>query len=275
MTDHFFNHKLVNLHYYKFGHGEKVMLCFHGYGMHGKQFQILEERFGQEYTFYGFDLFFHKQTKLHDQSVKHVKKGISKSEFCEIIKAFCSAHSINRFSIIGYSLGTHYATVLAEQESHRIDNVFLIAPSFLKILPVFQILSKNPIANLAFRKLFLSKRGVWFTLKMCYKSGFLDRKSYHILSKEMATPQLRFDFYANVTYLRYLQPTKIELIKSLNDNNVKCFFIFGSRDKIYPESIANDLIPKIKFATKRNLDEDHDLVNVNLPENLYNMIYDN
>ena len=56
MTDHYFENDLVNLHYYKFGNGPKSMLCFHGYGMHGKQFKILETTLGSKYTFFGFDL---------------------------------------------------------------------------------------------------------------------------------------------------------------------------------------------------------------------------
>ena len=35
MTDHYFENDWVTLHYYKFGNGPKVMLGFHGYGMHG------------------------------------------------------------------------------------------------------------------------------------------------------------------------------------------------------------------------------------------------
>ena len=62
MTQHYFENDLVNLHYYKFGSGPKAMLCFHGYGMHGKQFKLLESSLGHAYTFYGFDLFFHKET---------------------------------------------------------------------------------------------------------------------------------------------------------------------------------------------------------------------
>ena len=61
MTDHYFENALVKLHYYKFGNGPQIMLCFHGYGMHGKQFKILEgTALASKYTFYGFDLFFHR-----------------------------------------------------------------------------------------------------------------------------------------------------------------------------------------------------------------------
>jgi len=106
MTDHYFENDLVTLHYYKFGNGPKSMLCFHGYGMHGKQFKLLESDLGSIYTFYGFDLFFHKQTKLKDQSLATVKKGITKKEIAGFIQDFCKHEGIGRFSVIGYSMGS-------------------------------------------------------------------------------------------------------------------------------------------------------------------------
>src|ERR1700748_1489341 len=109
MTDHYFENELVNLHYYKYGSGPKVMLCFHGYGMHGKQFKLLEGSLGSTYTFYGFDLFFHKETKLKDQGLEKIKQGITKKALADLIREFCEALGINRFSVIGYSMGTHYA----------------------------------------------------------------------------------------------------------------------------------------------------------------------
>ncbi|RYE16941.1 MAG: alpha/beta hydrolase, partial [Sphingobacteriales bacterium] len=53
MTDHYFENDFVKLHYYKFGDGAQPMLCFHGFGMHGKQFTSLEPSLGKKYTFYG------------------------------------------------------------------------------------------------------------------------------------------------------------------------------------------------------------------------------
>src|ERR1700753_3425540 len=102
MTQHYFENELVNLHYYKFGNGPKAMLCFHGYGMHGKQFKLLEVPLGDKYTFYGFDLFFHKETKLQDQSLQTIQKGISKKQLVAFIEQFCKFENIDRFSVIGY-----------------------------------------------------------------------------------------------------------------------------------------------------------------------------
>ena len=154
MTQHYFENDLVNLHYYKFGNGPKAMLCFHGYGMHGKQFKLLEGTLGEKYTFYGFDLFFHKETKLKDQSLATIQKGITKKELVGLIEELCKSEGINRFSVIGYSMGSHYATVVTEEMAKRIDEYVIAAPSSLnpgrlivfsaKIKPEIQYFRNTP-----------------------------------------------------------------------------------------------------------------------------------
>ncbi|HZY37074.1 MAG TPA: alpha/beta hydrolase, partial [Mucilaginibacter sp.] len=131
MTQHYFENEFANLHYYKFGAGPKAMLCFHGYGMHGKQFKLLEGSLGSKYTFYGFDLFFHKETKLNDQSLATIQKGITKKELVALVDEFNKFEGIDRFSVIGYSMGSHYATVIAEELADRIDEYIIAAPSSL------------------------------------------------------------------------------------------------------------------------------------------------
>lgn len=274
MTAHFFNHHLVNLHYYRFGTGPKVMFCFHGYGMHGRQFTVLEEKLGAEYTFYGFDLFFHNQTRLTNQSLDHIKEPLRKNEFAELITAFCASESIDRFSVIAYSMGTHYASVLSELKANKIDHLFMLAPSFLRVFLAFKILANNKLANWLFYKFFMHKSAILFSLKLGKSLGLIDEKSYRILCAEMATPQMRFAFYANVTYLRHLETKPAAFAHVLNQHQTQCHFIFGKRDKIYHSNLADELIVQLKKVSKTVLDEDHDMVNHKLPEKIYQLIYD-
>lgn len=266
---------MVNLHYYCFGNGPKIMLCFHGYGMHGKQFTVLEEKFGDDYTFYGLDLFFHSKTKLKNQSLNHIKEPLTKEEFSRIITDFCEHLSIDRFSIIAYSLGTHYASVVAELNANKIDKIFMLAPSFLRIFYLFHLLANNKVANYSFYKLFMNKTAIVSTLQFIYKIGLLDHKLYEILYSEMNVPEMRFALYANVTFLRHLETNPDKLSNILNMHDTKIYFIFGKRDKIYHSKLADRLIPKLKNVSKLVIDEDHDMVNNKLPEKIYQFIYDN
>lgn len=263
MTEHYFEHPMARIHYYRFGSGEQTMLCFHGYGMHGKQFKLLEPLLGHKYTFYGFDLFFHKETKLQDQSLQTVRAGITKEQLCEIMEAFCKRENIDRFSVIGYSMGTHYATVMAERLSHRINEYIVIAPSCLKPGVMLRFLATTKVGNYAFRKLILSENGLLSLLTLCRRIGVIDDKGHEILKKEFATPELRFDFYASATYLRAFRTDGQRLIGSLNQQPVKSLFIFGKRDKMYPPGIGKHLIAKVKNAKTVILDENHEMINRN------------
>ncbi|ASU33877.1 alpha/beta fold hydrolase [Mucilaginibacter xinganensis] len=260
MTDHYFENDLANLHYYKFGSGEQVMLSFHGYGMHGKQFKLLESNLGVKYTFIGFDLFFHKETKLKDQSLPAVKKGITKKEFADFILAFCKHENIKRFSVIGYSMGTHYATVVAEELGHLIDEFIIAAPSSLnpgKLIPFF---SKNKTGNKILEKLVLNETTLIKMLKLFKRFRLIDAEAYKILYGEIGTAELRFNFYACFTYLRFFETDESRLLKALNDQNIKCIFIFGKRDKAFPPGIGREFIAKLKNAKVVVLNEGHEMI---------------
>lgn len=260
MTDHYFTNDFITLHYYKFGNGPKAMLGFHGYGMHGKQFKILESYLGDKYTFYGFDLFFHKQTKLTDQSMATVRKGLPKGVLAKLITEFCAHEHIDKFSVIGYSMGTHYATVVLEELPERVDEFILIAPAALhpgKLVPFFSL---NKTGNWLLRRITQSDRLLLNTIGLVRRMRFIDQTANDILMKEFGTPELRFAFYACFTYLRGWGTDKEKFIKTLNEQNIKTIFIFGKHDMMYPPRIGDEFTAVIPHAQTVVLDDDHNMI---------------
>lgn len=263
MTQQYFDHALANLHYYKFGSGAQKMLCFHGYGMHGKQFGILEEELGSKYTFYGFDLFFHKETKLKDQGLEAIKRGISKQELACFITDFCTHEHIDRFSVIGYSMGSHYATALAEELGTRINEYIVVAPSSINPGNLIRFFSKNKTGNKLLEKLTLNEKALIGMLQLFKRLRILDKVGHDILYKEISTAALRLNFYACFTYLRFLETNEPQLIQAIQKGHIKSIFIFGKRDRMYPPEIGNRFIGKLKQAEVIILDENHELINRN------------
>lgn len=269
MTDHYFENDLVKLHYYKFGTGPKKMLCFHGYGMHGKQFKLFAGGpLASKYTFYGFDLFFHKETKLKDQNVETVKKGLSKKELAKLIAEFCDFEKIDRFSLIAYSMGTHFATTVVEEMPERIDEYIVAAPSCLNPGALTKFFSKNKTGNRLLEKLAISKTALLNTLKLGKRLGFLDQAGYDILSREFGTDELRFNFYACFTYLRFLETDEPKLLKALDEHRIRAIFIFGKKDSMYPPKIGNAFIGRLKHTEVIILDDNHEMINSNFSEKL-------
>lgn len=274
MTNHYFENQLVKMHYYQFGTGAKTMLCFHGFGMHGKQFRHLEELFGSEYTFYGFDLFFHKETKLKNESVANVKKGITKKELTHLFLAFCESKSIGKFSVIAYSMGSFYACTLAEETPERIEEFIVAAPASFEPGKIVTFLSRDKTGNKLLERLALSNSGMTGLLSLLKRIKVLDAKAYEILFREIATQQLRFAFFACATYLRFLKLDEQKFIAQLNKHQIKSIFIFGTRDKSYPAKIGRTVIPKIKLAKQLMIDENHDMVNKNFAQQLSALLND-
>jgi len=269
MTDHYFENGLVKLHYYKFGTGPKPMLCFHGYGMHGKQFKLFEPQpIASKYTFYGFDLFFHKETQLKDQTLEVVKKGLSKKDLAHLVTEFCDAENIGRFSVIGYSMGTHYATTIVEEMPERVDEYIVVAPSCLNPGSLTKFFSKNKTGNKLLEKLAISKKALLNTLKLGKRLRFLDQVGYDILSQEFGTEELRFNFYACFTYLRFLETDEPKLLKALEEKNIRSIFIFGKNDSMYPPKIGHTFIRRLKHAEVLILDDNHEMINSNFADKL-------
>jgi len=274
MTNHYFSNDLVVMHYYRFGHGPKIMFCFHGYGMHGRQFAILAETLGDQYTFYGFDLFFHRATMLKDQSVNAVKKGISKTQLAELFCDFCVAESVGRFSIIAYSMGSHYATSLVEEIPDRIEGLFIAAPSSLKPGRIITFLSSNRLGNKMLEKMALSENGMSSFLSVLKRIRIIDQKIYDILLKEVSSQELRFSFYACASYLRFLKLDADKFIEMLNQHQIRSYFIFGERDRNYPYAIGQKVIPKITLAKQVVINENHDMINRNFAKTLSDLLND-
>ncbi|HEY8781757.1 MAG TPA: alpha/beta hydrolase [Mucilaginibacter sp.] len=260
MTEHYFENDLVNLHFYKFGNGSQSMLCFHGYGMHGKQFKILESTLGSKYTFYGFDLFFHKETKLKDQSLPTIKKGISKKELAALFADFCKHEKIERFSVIGYSMGTHYATIIVEELAPMVSEYIVAAPSSLDPGSLIPFFSKNKTGNKILEKVALNKSALTGMLKLFKRLKFINNEDYKVLYNEIGTPDLRFNFYACFTYLRFLETDEPRLLQVLKEQKIKSIFIFGKSDKSFPPGIGDAFIAKLKQAEVIILNEGHEMI---------------
>jgi pimeloyl-ACP methyl ester carboxylesterase len=260
MTSNYFENQFVKLHYYKYGTGSNHLLCFHGFGMHGKQFRALTETFGDKYTFWGFDLFFHKQTLLKDQSLATVKKGLQKTELAALIQDFCSHENIRRFSVIGYSMGSHYATTVVEQLPQMVNEYIVAAPSSIEPGSLIRFFGKNKIGNKILEKLVLSENGMARLIRLFKRLRFIDETGSNILNKEIETPQLRFALYACFTYLRHLETNETQLISVLRQYNIRSIFIFGKYDKMYLPKIGQSFFAKFKQAEIVILDEDHEMI---------------
>lgn len=268
MTSHYFENSFVKLHYYKFGQGPENMLCFHGFGMHGKQFRIAEEQLGGKYTFWGFDLFFHKETKLKDQSLSKVKKGLQRSELVEMILGFCKQENIKRFSVLGYSMGTHYATAVVEELPAMVNEYIVAAPASVEPGKMVRFFSKTAIGNKLLEKLMMSETALTNIINLLKRFKVIDASAHDILNREVGTPDLRLAFYSCFIYMRHLETNEQKLISAIEEHNIKNYFVFGTRDRAYAPSGGKKFFSKFSPTEIILLNEGHEMINHDFAERL-------
>lgn len=254
------------LHYYEYGSGPEIMLAFHGFGMRGTQFQVLEPAFCEKYRIYSFDLFFHGDTLLGDSSLPAVRKGLSAEHFGDIIRDFI--HSIDageqKVSLLSYSMGSLMALSVLKTIPEYISSAFFIAPDGLKPNRLLQIGTRNKLVNRFFHQLVYSPKTVNFGLNCLLKFRYIDSSLYKILSREFASEATRLTCYNAITYYARLKFRQDEIAEIINGKGISTYLYFGKRDKLFPAEIGRAFSARLRESHLEILDEGHELVNSQL-----------
>lgn len=262
----FFTNKNVRLHYYEYGEGTDIMFAFHGFGMRGTQFQVLESALKTRYKIYSFDLFFHGQTELKDSSVASVRKGLSVKEFGRDMLEFIDAINAKdkKISLLSYSMGSLLAWSIIETIPNRIDSVFFIAPDGIKSNIILKVGSQNPLINKLFYTLVYSPKTVKFILRIMHRLKYIDKSLYTILGQEFETTETRLACYNAITYTSKLTFNPDKLVHLLNAYHINSYFYFGKTDKLFPAKIGLAFSKKLTNTHLHVFNDGHELVNEEL-----------
>lgn len=240
------------------------MLAFHGFGMRGTQFNVLEQAFSEKYTIYSFDLLFHGNTEVKDSSLSAVRKGLTSEEFGLQIAEFLDESGIQKVSLLSYSIGSRFALALIEAMPERIKAAYFIAPDGIKPNRLLSFGERNQLINALFYKLVYSPRTVKFCLDQLYRFKYIDASLHRILDAEFGTVETRLTCYNTITYFNKLRFRKKKLAELINAEQIECHFYFGKKDKLFPPSIGSDFGKLLNNSQVHIFDEGHELINTKL-----------
>ncbi|MFD0794268.1 alpha/beta fold hydrolase [Mucilaginibacter litoreus] len=262
---------LGKAHYHEYGMGNKPMLAFHGYGMTGRQFHVLENSVLQQYHLYGFDHFFHGESKLNGWTEQQILAGMPR----EMVKAYAEEwfkqFGRQRFSVMGYSIGANIALILVEEYAELIDEIILMAPDGLAVYKGFEILMHKPWGRYLFKKVTKSKWLAPALLKNLKNIRFIDDSLYTIAYNEIDTEQKRLDVYYTLNLIKLLKPDTNKVAELINKHNIKCRLVFGRHDNLFPKKAALPFIASLQNAEVHEVDMGHWLVTKQLDNYLVNL----
>ena len=258
-----FQTKSSTLNYYQYGSGSEILLAFHGFGMIGTQFKVLEEAFGRKYKIISFDLFFHGQTNVKDNSVKNIRRGLNAKQFASEIAEFLDAlyPTTEKVSLLSYSIGTRMALCLIENMPQRIDASYLIAPDCIEPNLLLKLGGTNFLVNRLFHTLVYSPKTVNVLLNLLLKLKYIDADIYRILKAEFSSTETRLISYNTITYYAQLSFDRKKLADAINMHQLDCHLYFGKKDKLFPSKIGERFGKLLNQPNIHVFDGGHELVN--------------
>src|SRR5882757_6972898 len=155
------------IHYSRWGTGNKILLCFHGYGESADSFAFLGDALGNEFTILAIDLPFHGRTEWEEGLIFLPDDLLA---FLEKITAGL-AGAAGRWWLLGYSMGGRVALSLMEKIPEKIGRLVLVAPDGLKMNPWYWLATQNPAGRRLFRWTMRYPGWFFFVLKVAGKLG--------------------------------------------------------------------------------------------------------
>jgi pimeloyl-ACP methyl ester carboxylesterase len=237
---HYFEFERYRIAYRLIGNGPVPMLAFHGFGQTGRVYWSLAAANHHQFSIYALDLPF------HGNSLPSANQLLTKTDWQRLVNGFLQAHHIERFSLVGFSLGGRFALVTAELFSDRITGLYLIAPDGITRNFWYDLATRSAGGRTLFRYA-LTHLPVLTSLCHCLtRIGLLNQTMMRFVEHSISTPAQQQLVYQVWTQTRLIWPTIDALVHSLKQHNVPVWLFLGAFDRIIPGHYVRPLFQHLQ-----------------------------
>lgn len=247
--------------YSQYGKGEELLFAFHGYGMDGCQFRILEQSLNRRYHIIGFHLPYHNNGPSgHQNWITGVKAEIKK---------ILIQHKTENFSLAGYSVGSKVSLSLMEEFQHQLKEIYLFAPYGLENHWGLSFVTQS-LGN-AFFRLIVNTSIPEKIMKLVKFLRIIDEEHHQIIHRELLSKNKRKSLCKTLKMAGELKITTEKLPEILNVNDIKCTIIYGKDDVLFPYNKRNTgILNQLNSSYVDEISEGHWMVTRKLDQALAN-----
>ena len=236
----FFDYEGNRLAYHKVGHGPATLVAFHGFGQDGRVFRSVDKTIGHQFTVFAIDLFFHGNSQYISGQL------LTKTDWQRLIGAFLDGQRVDRFSLMGFSLGGRFALTTAEAFTHRLDELILIAPDGITRTIWYRAATTNRLGRLLFRYGLRHLSAINRMGHALVRVGLLNRTTMRFAELSLSTMEQRTLVYTTWTRFRLITPSLSEISALLNQYPVRVRFFTGAFDRIVPGTYILPLTDRLR-----------------------------
>lgn len=225
-----FTHKEFSLEYQSSGSSKEILLCFHGFGQNLHAWDVFLPNLIEKYTVYTFSFFHHGKSEYPKNRID--RNTLRPEELKEIFDAFLKEKNIEKFSLMGYSMGAKISFQLLHFYDNRINAITLLAPDGIYKNFWYNFTSRNRLGNLLYRKIIKDPSNLFAVMKMFRHFNWVNDKLYRFAKGNLDSKKKRQQVYDVWMTLRHIDPSAKKSAEIILKNNIKCKMIFGKYDKV-------------------------------------------
>ena len=228
MPTDFIPYRSSKVHYCRFGAGQKILLCFHGYGESEETFHFLANHITRDYTLFAIDLPFHGKTQWQEGL------RFTVTDLQAIIEALCTKYSLaaNKFILLGYSMGGRVALQLLQVIPAKIEKTVLLAPDGLKVNIWYWLATQTYLGNKLFG--FTMKHPGWFftLLQAGNRLKLINQSVLKFTRYYINDTTVRRLLYERWTCMRAIKPNLTYIKKLIKTHQIPVRLLYGQYDRI-------------------------------------------
>ncbi len=247
-----FHHKNATLSYLRTGTGSEILFLFHGYGQDHTVFSPFFQSLPAKYTFYAFDLFFHGSSIWPWDDTP-----LSKKYWEEILNQFIRENKIEKFSVLGFSLGAKFALASFESFSTRVDKILLLAPDGIKTNAWYRLATYPVMVRALFKSMIVKPGRFMAIVKLARAVNLIDKGVLRFAQSQMESEAGRKRVYYSWVVFRHLKFNSNALVNLMNAHAVQVIILVGLYDKIITAANLNGFVSKLTLGKMRILSVGH------------------
>ena len=226
----FISYKNSSIHYCKYGNGNELLICLHGFGEEASSFAFLEKPIGHRFTIIAINMPFHGETIWNDGLL------FSPEDLQEIIVAIiksCKPQLLKyKLNFLAYSMGGRLVLGYFQRYPDLVKTITLVAPDGLHKNRWYWFATQTSIGNRLFK--FTMQQPQWFLgmVKLLGKVNLLNRSVVKFVGYYLGDENIRTALYKRWTTMRKFR-ADLQLIRKLaEEKKVSLKMLFGQYDRI-------------------------------------------
>lgn len=225
-----FTYQSFVIEYGIYGAGEETILCFHGFGRKQEDFALFESMLRPGQRLVAINLFAHRNSYFPEERIDN--QPLLLSEWKEMLEAFLAALSIDRFHLLGYSMGGRIGLVTLVLMPQRIASVLLVATDGLKINAMYKFASGTVPGRFLYRKLIDSPRPLFALADFLHAVKLLHPKLHRFTYVHLDTREKRQQVHDAWLIYRHFFTDLHETATVIKEYQIPFHMIFGEFDSV-------------------------------------------